>query len=64
MFCEWDKDLELKVVKQPSGTNQYALPKNKPYAVRRTYNGAVVGYLGEFAAKSEAELYMLHYATN
>lgn len=62
MFCEWDKDLELEVVKQQPNSNNYELPKNKPYTIRRIYNGSVVGNMGAFYSRSEAESYMFHYA--
>jgi len=63
MFCEWDKDLQLNVAKQPANSNIYELSKDKPYTIKRTYNGSTVGYMGSFSSKSEAELYLLHYAT-
>jgi hypothetical protein len=64
MFCEWDKDLELRVVKQEKGTKAYELDKDKPYTIRRIYNGTVVGYLGEFSSRGEAEIYLVQYATS
>jgi len=62
MFCEWDKDLELKVVKQLKGCNTYELDKKKPYTIQRLYNGSIVGHLESFANKSMAELFLLDYA--
>lgn len=62
MFCKWDADLKLKVVKQSANSKTYGLPKQSPYTIQRIYNGSVVGYMGEFTSSSEAYYYLANYA--
>lgn len=62
MFCEWDKDLQIKVVRQPHGSNLYGLSKKTPYTMQRIYNGKIVGYTGCFSSRVEADHYLMYYA--